>query len=65
VYVNTRTVASLLTAAFAIQAAGDLDEVDRFVRPLRNFGWWPSRAVLQARAAAAKEPLTMPIPVVR
>lgn len=27
--------------------------------------WWPSRAALRALAAAAQEPLTMPIPVVR
>ena len=27
--------------------------------------WWPSRAVLWARAALAQEPLTMAIPVVR
>jgi uncharacterized membrane protein YdfJ with MMPL/SSD domain len=32
---------------------------------LGDKSWWPSRAVLRARAAAAQEPLTMPIPVVR
>ena len=32
---------------------------------LGDKSWWPSRAVLRARAAAAQVPLTMPIPVVR
>jgi uncharacterized membrane protein YdfJ with MMPL/SSD domain len=32
---------------------------------LGDKSWWPSRAVLRARAAAAQEPLTMSILVVR
>jgi hypothetical protein len=32
---------------------------------LGDKSWWPSLAVLRARAAAAQEPLTIPIPVIR
>jgi len=32
---------------------------------LGDKNWWPSRALLRARAAPVQEPLTMPIPVVR